>query len=178
MAENTTTNATTNNKPLSITEIMKRKLPAIVTPGKYEDVEIKSTELYPVSQTNKQEFLRITYKTADGREISENRFPQGLNILISHLREQLKLQETEIDVAELLKPGAHKFTIWVERTTTINNSGALIRVTNINFLEPLQKSSTATETTAAEAAASDPAAAHAAGETANVVGDPLPTDPF
>lgn len=126
------------NRPLSISEIMSRKLAPIVTPGKYENVEIKETKLYPVSATNKTEFLRVTYKTEDGREISENRFAQGLNILISHLREQLKLQDQEVDVADLLTPGKHKFTIWVERTTALNNAGTTIRVTNINFLEPLR----------------------------------------
>lgn len=174
-AANTTTapaTAPAAKAPLSISEIMKRKLPAIVTPGKYENVEIKSTELYPVSQTNKQEFLRITYKTADGREISENRFPQGLNILISHLREQLKLQEEEVDVSELLEPGKHKFTIWVERNTAVNNGGQLIRVTNINFLEPLKKLATATETTNAAASESETAS------EAPVMGDPLPDVPF
>lgn len=150
-----TTSAPAGRTTLSISEIMARKLPAIVTPGKYENVEIKSTELHPVTATNKQEFLRITYKTEDGREIAENRFPQGLNILISHLREQLGLQQTEVDVAELLKPGNHKFTIWVERAMTINNAGQTIRVTNINFLEPLKKAETATSTAAEGALAED-----------------------
>lgn len=179
--------ANANNKTtLSISEILGRKLPAMVTPGKYENVEIKSTEHYPVTDTNKQEFLRITYKTEDGREIAENRFPQGLNILISHLREQLKLQEQEVDVSELLTPGKHKFTIWVKRENTINAQGQMIRVTNINFLEPLASVVSESATPNAESPTTEAspevspsdAPSESATEVSPAIGDPLPDDAF
>lgn len=131
--------ATTNNSnKLSISDILGRKLAPIVKPGKYENVQIKEMKLYPVTETNKQEFIRFTFQTEDGREISDNRFAQGLQIMISHLREQLDLQDVEIDPNELLEPGKHKFTIWVDKTTIIANNGNPTRVTNIHFLEPLK----------------------------------------
>lgn len=124
------------NKKLSIAELLTRKLPAMVVPGKYENVVIKSKTIYPKTETNKQEFVRFTFKIADGREISDNRFEQGLNVMISQLREQLKLQEQEIDVAELLKEDNHKFTIWVTRDKIFDGQTTKF-YTNIHFLEPI-----------------------------------------
>ena len=130
---------------LNTKDIMNRKLAPIVKEGKYENVVIAKYESYDATATSK-DFIRFTFKLEDGREIADNRFAQGLNIMISHLREQLDLQDVEVEPAELLKPGAHKFTIWVEKTTVISNlTGFEQRVTNIHFLEPLKKAKVSEE---------------------------------
>lgn len=120
----------------TIDELLTRKNPPVVQAGKYDNVVIKSYEKQTV---NGNSFIRFTFKLTDGREISDNRFAQGLGIMISHLREQLKLQDVEISGTELFEPNKYKFTIWVEKTTIFNvNTGMNQRVTNIHFLEPLQ----------------------------------------
>ena len=132
----------------TIDELLTRKNPPVVQAGKYDNVVIKSYEKQTV---NGNSFIRFTFKLADNREISDNRFAQGLGIMISHLREQLNLQDVEISGTELFEPNKYKFTIWVEKTTIFNvNTGMNQRVTNIHFLEPLQTIQTkeATEDTA------------------------------
>lgn len=121
---------------LSIDEIMSKKNPPVIKPGKYEKVLLKSYEKMTV---NKNTFIRFTFKLADNRELSDNRFAQGLGIMISHLREQLKLQDVEISGTELFeKCKTQPFTLWVEKTTIVNaNTGLSQRVTNVHFLEPL-----------------------------------------
>lgn len=124
-------------KTIDIKELMTRKNPPVVKAGMYENVTVKSYELM---ESNGSQFYRFTFKLADGREISDNRFPQGLGIMISHLREQLKLDDVEISGTELFeKCKTEKFTIWVEKTEITNNMGFQQRVTNIHFLKPLEK---------------------------------------
>lgn len=121
---------------LSIKELLTRKNPVVVQPGKYENVVIKDYE----EQTNGEyEYVRFTYELPNGNVISENRFPQGISIMISHMREQLSLQDIEISGEELFEPGKYKFTIWVEQKQLKDKFTGEItgRVTNINFLEPL-----------------------------------------
>ena len=117
-------------------EFMNQKQAPVVLPGKYENVTISN---YEVQTSNNSTFVRFTFKLADGRTISDNRFQQGLGIMFSHLREQLKLQSEEISPAELFeKCKTTPFTLWVEKATIMNaNTGLTQRVTNIHFLEPL-----------------------------------------
>ena len=124
------------NNTLNINELMNRKNPPVIKAGKYENVTIKS---YEVMTSNNNQFVRFTFKLEDGREISDNRFAQGLGIMISHLREQLDLQDIEISGTELFeKCKTQKFKIWVEKAVILNaNTGLSQRVTNIHFLEPL-----------------------------------------
>ena len=141
---------------LNLKEMLTRKNPPVVQPGKYTDVVVKAYEM----QTNGEyEYLRITYALPNGYEISENRFPQGLGILISHLRKQLCLQDIEISGEELLEPGKHKFTIWVEEVQLKDKFTNEVtgRATNINFLEPLKKAQPAPAPTPAPASAPAPA---------------------
>lgn len=123
---------------LSIKELITRKNPIVVKPGKYDNVVIDS---YEVVSSEEYDYVRFTYKLENGNVISENRFPQGLSIMISHLREQLNLQDIEISGEELFEPGKYKFTIWVEQKQLKDKFTGEItgRVTNINFLEPLNK---------------------------------------
>ena len=123
---------------LSIKELITRKNPIVVKPGKYDNVTIDS---YEVVSSEEYDYVRFTYKLENGNVISENRFPQGLSIMISHLREQLNLQDIEISGEELFEPGKYKFTIWVEQKQLKDKFTGEItgRVTNINFLEPLNK---------------------------------------
>lgn len=124
------------NKPISINELLTRKNPIVVKPGKYDNCVIKE---YEVMSNGEYEYVRFTYQLENGNVISENRFPQGLGIMISHLREQLNLQDIEISGTELFTPGAYKFTIWVEQKQLKDKFTGEVtgRVTNINFLEPL-----------------------------------------
>ena len=123
---------------LSTKEILTRKNPIVVKPGKYDNVAIDS---YEIVASEEYDYVRFTYKLENGSVISENRFPQGLSIMISHLREQLNLQDIEISGEELFEPGKYKFTIWVEQRQLKDKFTGEItgRVTNINFLEPLNK---------------------------------------
>lgn len=117
-------------------EFMNQKQAPVVLPGKYEETVIES---YEVQTSNNSTFVRFNFKLKDGRKVSDNRFEQGLKIMFSHLREQLKLQSEEIAPNELFeKCKTQPFTIWVEKATIFNaNTGLNQRVTNIHFLEPL-----------------------------------------
>lgn len=119
-------------------EFLSQKQAPVVLPGKYENVVISN---YEVQTSKNSTYVRFTYKLEDGRTISDNRFEQGLKIMVSHLREQLDLQTQEITPNELFELCKEKgFSLWVERTTIFNaNTGLNQRVTNINFLEPLNK---------------------------------------
>lgn len=119
-------------------DFMNQKQDPVVLPGKYENTVIEN---YAVQTSNNSTYVRFNFKLEDGRTISDNRFQQGLGIMFSHLREQLNLQAQKISPAELFeKCKTTKFTIWVEKTTIFNvNTGLNQRVTNIHFLEPLQK---------------------------------------
>lgn len=130
---------------LTIKELLTRKNPPVVQPGKYENVVIKHYEL---AENGEYEYVRFTYELPNGNTISENRFPQGLSIMISHMREQLSLQDIEISGEELFEPGKHKFTIWVEQKQLKDKFTGEItgRVTNISFLEPLNNKPAETET--------------------------------
>ena len=121
-------------------EFMNQKQAPVVLPGKYENTVIEN---YEVQTSNGSTYVRFTFKLADGRKISDNRFQQGLGIMFSHLREQLNLQSEEMSPAELFERcKKDKFTIWVEKTVIFNqNTGLSQRVTNIHFLEPLNKAS-------------------------------------
>lgn len=126
------------NTTFNYNDFMNQKQAPVVLPGKYEDTVIES---YEVQTSNNSTYVRFNFKLADGRKISDNRFQQGLGIMFSHLREQLDLQSEELSPAELFeKCKTTKFTIWVEKATIFNaNTGLTQRVTNIHFLEPLQK---------------------------------------
>lgn len=132
-------------------EFMNQKQAPVVLPGKYEETVIES---YEVQTSNNSTFVRFNFKLKDGRKVSDNRFEQGLKIMFSHLREQLKLQSEEITPNELFeKCKTQPFTIWVEKATIFNaNTGLNQRVTNIHFLEPLsaQNEQKANEATVAE----------------------------
>lgn len=121
---------------MNIDEVLNRKNPPVIKAGEYENVVIKG---YEKMNVNNNTFIRFTFKLADGREISDNRFAQGLGIMISHLREQLNLQDVEISGAELFEICKEKpFKLWVEKTIIFNaNTGLSQRVTNIHFLKPL-----------------------------------------
>lgn len=127
-------------------DFMKQKQAPVVLPGKYENTRIES---YEIQTSNNSTYVRFNFKLADGRKISDNRFQQGLGVMFSHLREQLKLQNEEISPEELFeKCKETPFTIWVEKTTIFNvNTGLSQRVTNIHFLEPLNSSAEPTATT-------------------------------
>ena len=124
------------NNTLDVKDIMSRKNPPVVHAGEYAGVTIKS---YEVMEVRDSQFVRFTFKLADGREISDNRFAAGLGVMISHLREQMNLQDVEITGEELFeKCKTQPFKIWVEKATIFNaNTGLYQRVTNINFLKPL-----------------------------------------
>ena len=143
------------NKSLNVKEILTRKNPIVVKPGKYDNCVIDN---YEVMSNGEYEYVRFTYKLANGNVISENRFPQGLGIMISHLREQLNLQDIEISGEEIFEPGKYKFTIWVEQKQLKDKFTGEItgRVINISFLEPLNTpAKPTTETSATQPATPD-----------------------
>lgn len=137
MPNNTQTSNTATK--FNFQEFMKQTLAPIVKAGKYDGVKIKEVKEFPIDAQHTQPMVGFTYQLADGRTIYENRFEQGLRIMVSHLREQLGLQDTEVNVADLLTPGKITFSIWVEKVDTITRSGKATRVTNIHFLKPLEQ---------------------------------------
>jgi hypothetical protein len=129
------------NNTFNYNDFMNQKQAPVVLPGKYEKVLIEN---YEIQTSNNNTYVRFNFKLQDGRKISDNRFQQGLGIMFSHLREQLSLQSEEMSPNELFELCKTKpFTIWVEKTTIFNqNTGLNQRVTNIHFLEPLNREAT------------------------------------
>ena len=76
--------------------------------------------------------------TANNRVITTNKFDRGFRIMIAHLKKQLNLEDTSVQINEFLtklKEEKIPFNIWV---TTYTDPSTMKSNTNINFLEPLQ----------------------------------------
>lgn len=85
-------------------------------------------------------YVALEFKTESGRILKENRFNQGFQIFVSHIKQQLGRGDEEIGVMELLNELVEKkteFNIWITKYTPAN--GGQTR-SNFNFLEPRKNS--------------------------------------
>lgn len=105
--------------------------------GEYK-ATLKSHKLVDTKPENP--YIALEFETESGRILRENRFNQGFQIFISHLKQQLEMGDEEIGVQEFLDKLVEdktEFTIWVTKYTPAN--GGQTR-SNFNFLEPRKKS--------------------------------------
>lgn len=105
--------------------------------GEYK-ATLKSHKLVDTKPENP--YIALEFETESGRILRENRFNQGFQIFISHLKQQLGMGDEEVGVQEFLdKLIADKteLTIWVTKYTPAN--GGQTR-SNFHFLEPRKKS--------------------------------------
>lgn len=89
-------------------------------------------------------YIALEFETETGRILKDNRFNQGFQIFISHIKQQLGRADEEIAVMDLLNELVEqgtKFKIWVTKYTPAN--GGQTR-SNFNFLEPRKKDSSET----------------------------------
>lgn len=87
-------------------------------------------------------YIALEFVTENGRTLKENRFNQGFQIFISHLKQQLNRGDEEIGVLDFLNElieNKTEFNIWITKFTPAN--GGQIR-SNFNFLEPRKKTDT------------------------------------
>lgn len=97
-------------------------------------------------------YISLEFQTTNDRTLRENRFNQGFQIFISHLKQQLNRGDEEIGVQEFLDElveNETEFTIWITKYTPAN--GGQTR-SNFHFLEPRKKS---TDTGVTETAVED-----------------------
>lgn len=120
-------------KTIRIADLFKMTGPAIIPIGETENMQIESIEIHE-TENPANDYATIILVAEDGRKIQERRNMNQMRVMISHLREQLKLQTSECSYEDLLKPRNHKFTIWVTRN--LGNDGTKI-FKNINYLKPL-----------------------------------------
>lgn len=105
--------------------------------GEYK-ATLKSHKLVDTKPENP--YIALEFKTESGRILRENRFNQGFQIFVSHLKQQLEMGDKEIEVQKFLdKLVADKteFTIWITKYTPAN--GGQTR-SNFHFLKPREKS--------------------------------------
>lgn len=90
-----------------------------------------------VDTTPDNPYIALEFKVVEtGRILKENRFNQGFQIFISHLKQQLDRADEEVAVADFLNELVEKqteFNIWITKYTPAN--GGQTR-SNFNFLEP------------------------------------------
>lgn len=92
-------------------------------------------------------YITLEFATKEGRILKDNRFNQGFQIFISHLKQQLNRGDEEIAVMEFLNKlieDKTEFKIWVTKYTPAN--GGQTR-SNFNFLEPRKKNDTGVDVT-------------------------------
>lgn len=85
-------------------------------------------------------YIALEFKTETGRILKDNRFNQGFQIFVSHIKQQLGRADEEIGVLELLDElvtNKTEFNIWITKYTPAN--GGQTR-SNFNFLEPRKNS--------------------------------------
>lgn len=105
--------------------------------GEYRAI-LKSHRLVDTKPENP--YIALEFETESGRILKENRFNQGFQIFISHLKQQLGMGDEEIGVQDFLNKlvaDKTKFTIWITKYTPAN--GGQTR-SNFHFLEPRKKS--------------------------------------
>ena len=105
--------------------------------GEYK-ATLKSHKLVDTKPENP--YIALEFETESGRILRENRFNQGFQIFVSHLKQQLVMGDEEIGVQEFLDKlvtNKTKFRIWVTKYTPAN--GGQTR-SNFHFLEPRKKS--------------------------------------
>ena len=112
--------------------------------------KLKSHKLVDTKPENP--YIALEFETETGRILKDNRFNQGFQIFVSHIKQQLGRADEEIAVMDLLNElveNGTKFKIWVTKYTPAN--GGQTR-SNFNFLEPRKKdaSETGVEVTGAE----------------------------
>ena len=84
-------------------------------------------------------YIALTFETNTGRKLTDNRFNQGFQIFVSHLKQQLGRGDEEVAVLEFLNnliKEKTEFKIWITKYTPAN--GGQTR-SNFNFLEPRKK---------------------------------------
>lgn len=118
--------------------------------------KLKSHKLIDTKPENP--YIALEFETETGRILKDNRFNQGFQIFISHIKQQLGRADEEIAVMDLLNELVEKgteFKIWITKYTPAN--GGQTR-SNFNFLEPRKKdaSETGVEVTDANATAETP----------------------
>ena len=87
-------------------------------------------------------YIALEFKTKEGRLLRDNRFNQGFQIFISHLKQQLNRGDEEITVLKFLDElitNKTEFKIWITKYTPAN--GGQTR-SNFNFLEPRKREDT------------------------------------
>lgn len=95
---------------------------------------LKSHKLVDTKPENP--YIALEFVTDTGRVLRENRFNQGFQIFISHLKQQLGRADEEVVVADFLNglvADKTMFKIWITKYTPAN--GGQTR-SNFNFLEP------------------------------------------
>lgn len=87
-------------------------------------------------------YIALEFITENGRTLKENRFNQGFQIFVSHLKQQLGRGDEEIGVLDFLNELVNnqtEFNIWI--TKYIPANGGQTR-SNFNFLEPRKRTDT------------------------------------
>lgn len=87
-------------------------------------------------------YIALEFITENGRTLKENRFNQGFQIFVSHLKQQLGRGDEEIGVLDFLNElveNETEFNIWITKYVPAN--GGQTR-SNFNFLEPRKRTDT------------------------------------
>lgn len=115
------------------------------------DVTLTKHKLVETNPSNP--YIALEFTTVEtGRVLKENRFNNGFQIMVSHLKQQLGRGDEEIGVMDFLNELVTKktpFKLWITKYTPAN--GGQTR-SNFNFLEPRKNNSDSTGVTVTPAA--------------------------
>lgn len=134
-----------NNKTNSLVSFYKE---GVSKPQLHEGVyDVTLTKHALVTTNPANPYIALEFTTENGRVLKENRFNNGFQIMVSHLKQQLNKGDEEIGVMDFLNELVTKktpFKIWITKYTPAN--GGQTR-SNFNFLEPRKNNSDSTGVT-------------------------------
>ncbi len=128
-----------NNRTNSLVSFYKE---GVSLPQLHEGIYEVTLTKHALVQTNPANpYIALEFTTENGRVLKENRFNNGFQIMVSHLKQQLGRGNEEVGVMDFLNELIEKktpFKIWITKYTPAN--GGQTR-SNFNFLEPRKSNS-------------------------------------
>lgn len=107
-----------------------------LTDGQYQ-ATLQAHTLVEPTLPDAKPYIRLELKLSD-RVIIDNRFDQGFQIALDHVKQQLGISDQTIPVSELLESLKEtEFTIWVSYAVINNNT-----YRNISYLAPRETTNT------------------------------------
>ena len=124
-------------------DLMNKKFAGQVTKGKHEAV-ITGYEYVEAKNNPDYDYIKLTMTLDGNRPYTRNMFEKDMSIFLSHTRQQLRMNNTDImpfDYLHDLIDNKTKLNVWFAYPTVQGRDGTMKRVQNVNWAPPLEKAS-------------------------------------